>query len=190
MHNPPATIELAEDFRFPPVGVKLHAVSFDFCVEVPVVFHPSGVAHQVNGDVARLEVAVGEIIGKELVYALHLIPAVGVSHRRDGGHIFRIPPHASSQADVAGIERPGVVRNLFASSPQTYRCLLTKVRAAGGALLQNGRRRGGSCDTVLSKESAMLTWLIRLWRKIENRLHRRRPLSDTYRPSNLHGRVR
>lgn len=35
----------------------------------------------------------------------------------------------------------------------------------------------------------MLNWLVRLWRKIESRLHRRPPLPDTYRPSNLHGRV-
>ena len=93
MHNPPSAIDLAEDFRFSPVGVNLHAVSFDFRVEVPVVFHPSSVSHQMNSDVACLEVAIGEIVGKELVHPLHLAPAVGVPHGRDSGHIFRIPPH-------------------------------------------------------------------------------------------------
>ena len=78
VHNPPAAIDLAEDFRFPPVGVNLHAVSFDFRVEVPVVFHPGGVAHQMNCDVAWLEMAISEIVGKELVQSLYFIPAVGV----------------------------------------------------------------------------------------------------------------
>jgi hypothetical protein len=43
--------------------------------------------------------------------------------------------------------------------------------------------------TVLSKETAMLNWLLRLWRAIESWVHPR-PAPKTYHSSNLHGRRR
>ena len=36
----------------------------------------------------------------------------------------------------------------------------------------------------------MLTWLVRLWRKIDAWMHGRRAVPNTYHPSNLHGRHR
>jgi hypothetical protein len=46
------------------------------------------------------------------------------------------------------------------------------------------------CDSVPSKESAMLNWLVRLWRKIDTLMHGRQGVPNTYHPSNLHGRHR
>jgi hypothetical protein len=36
----------------------------------------------------------------------------------------------------------------------------------------------------------MFDWLVRLMRKLTSRMRRRRSDLETYRPSNLHGRVR
>jgi hypothetical protein len=62
-------------------------------------------------------------------------------------------------------------------------------RAYAFTILRPADRPARICDTVPSKESAMLNWLLRLWRKIGFWIHPR-PAPKTYHPSNLHGRRR
>jgi pilus assembly protein CpaF len=135
-------------------------------------------------------ILVGEVRGGE---AFDLLQALNTEH---AGTLSTLHANSASQAMsrfttcvlMSGIELP-------------YRAIRSNIAEALNLIVHVERRAGrypdllfrlmpsSDCDIVLSKEPAMLNWLLRLWRKISGATHPR-PAPTTYHPSNLHGRRR
>src|ERR1019366_2455104 len=98
-------------------------------------------------------------------------------------------PSAHHSGRTKSAPRPRTVnvsQNIFRSTRQQYSVFAYAEIGEGPGMVGTSAR---ICGTFWSKESAMLNWLLRLWRKFSGGVHPR-PAPTTYHSSNLHGRHR